>query len=187
MYSGEVPLSPLSLPTCFGSRHQHPDDNVGDECLWTDQDQLWLDFSPSCWNGKPIRVSTCLCHFHLVCICKPASPMAPRLYRAREPIGRPRANGRAGAVWPRPFRHVALGEATRAEHWLWPLPRRSHAARPAHQLPSGPTVLPDSPPNKGRGNDQPPHPEDGRRPPTSSATTTRWQNRSGYVWKDACC
>ncbi|KAK5867363.1 hypothetical protein PBY51_011863 [Eleginops maclovinus] len=30
---------------------------------------------------KPIRVSTCLCHFHLICICKPASPIAPLLHR----------------------------------------------------------------------------------------------------------
>ncbi|KAM7414614.1 hypothetical protein PAMA_019432 [Pampus argenteus] len=35
---------------------------------------------------KPIRVSTCLCHLHLICICKPASPIAPRLPRARTPI-----------------------------------------------------------------------------------------------------
>lgn len=44
---------PLGLPTCFWFRHQHLDDNGGlDGCLWTDQDQLWLDFSPSCWSGK---------------------------------------------------------------------------------------------------------------------------------------
>ncbi|KAL7401877.1 hypothetical protein ABVT39_005832 [Epinephelus coioides] len=35
---------------------------------------------------KPIRVSTCLCHFHVICICKPGSPIAPRLHRDEEPI-----------------------------------------------------------------------------------------------------
>ncbi|GAA6221370.1 uncharacterized [Lates japonicus] len=38
---------------------------------------------------KPIRVSTCLCHFHVICICKPASPIAPRLHREETPIRRP--------------------------------------------------------------------------------------------------
>lgn len=35
---------------------------------------------------KPIRVSTCLCHFHLICICKPSAPIAPRLHRRKKPI-----------------------------------------------------------------------------------------------------
>lgn len=40
--------------------------------------------------------------------------MDRRLHRARPPIGRLGANRSAGAVRPRPLRHVALGEATRA-------------------------------------------------------------------------
>lgn len=44
----------------------------------------WL-FRPAV-EMKPIRVSTCLCHFHVICICKPASPIAPRLHGERKPI-----------------------------------------------------------------------------------------------------
>lgn len=46
-----------------------------------------LTFRPAA-EMKPIRVSTCLCHFHLICICKPAAPIAPRLHREEKPIGR---------------------------------------------------------------------------------------------------
>ncbi|KAG7245364.1 hypothetical protein INR49_010814 [Caranx melampygus] len=35
---------------------------------------------------KPIRVSTCLGHYHIICICKPSSPIARRLHSEHEPI-----------------------------------------------------------------------------------------------------
>lgn len=36
---------------------------------------------------KPIRVSTCLCHFHLICVCKPSAPIARRPHGRRRVIG----------------------------------------------------------------------------------------------------
>lgn len=36
---------------------------------------------------KPIRVSTCLCHFHVVCICKRSAPITAQLHGQRQPIG----------------------------------------------------------------------------------------------------
>lgn len=46
-----------------------------------------LTFRPAA-EMKPIRVSTCLCHFHVIYICKPGSPIAPQLHGAKTPIGR---------------------------------------------------------------------------------------------------
>lgn len=42
---------------------------------------------------KPIRVSTCLCHFHLFCVCKPNAPIAARLHGRRKATGPPVASG----------------------------------------------------------------------------------------------
>lgn len=40
---------------------------------------LGLTFHPAA-EMKPIRVSTCLCPFHVICICKPRAPIAAQLH-----------------------------------------------------------------------------------------------------------
>lgn len=38
---------------------------------------------------KPIRVSTCLCHFHLICVCKRRQPIAAQLHGCSNATGPP--------------------------------------------------------------------------------------------------
>lgn len=56
---------------------------------WPELDPGWL-FAQLLM--KPIRVSTCLCHFHLICMCKPNAPIVAQLYRRRNKTGPPAAS-----------------------------------------------------------------------------------------------
>lgn len=67
-------------------KHHHPDDIMPKNACRMTTASPGLTFHPAA-EMKPIRVSTCLCHFHVICICKPASPIAPRLHWTEEPIG----------------------------------------------------------------------------------------------------
>lgn len=86
---------------------------------------------------KPIRVSTCLCHLHLICICKPNAPIVAQLCGRRNATGPPTESEepiRKPAPASPAHSDTLLcekqhGQARRLEG----LRSHSHAARPAHQ------------------------------------------------------
>lgn len=66
-------------------RHHHSDDIMRTNARRMTKTSPGLTFHPAA-EMKPIRVSTCLCPFHVICICKPGSPIAPQLHGEKQPI-----------------------------------------------------------------------------------------------------
>lgn len=105
-----------------------------------------LTFCPAV-EIKLIRVSTCLCHLHLICICKLASPIGWSWLQTETLFvryGFRSTNGKARSHRARPLRHVALGEATRGAQLQFYFTETTYRTSAARYL----SVL-DLPLNKG--------------------------------------
>lgn len=96
---------------------------------------------PQSWQSvrlKPIRVSTCFLHFHLIYIYNLFSPIAHgRLYTRILLVssGCGDANRRARCVCARPRRHVAWGAVTRASQSQLRITEKHEARRlAAHRV-----------------------------------------------------
>ncbi len=126
-------VRPADMPQV---RHHRPDDIMWKNACRMTKTSPGLTFRPAA-EKKPIRVSTCLCHFHAICICKPGSPIAPRLHGERKPI---RQSGASEEQMEEPVpANPALPDTLPWEKQHGPIAgctvsTLTHAARPAHQL-----------------------------------------------------
>lgn len=120
-------------------RHHRPGDIMRKNACRMTKTSPGLTFGPAA-EMKPIRVSTCLCHFHVICICKPVSPIAPQLHAEKKPICQSgpfeEQMGEQVHVDPSLPDTLPWEKQHGADRWLYRLPH-SHAARPAYQLLSG--------------------------------------------------
>lgn len=143
-------------------RHHHPDDIMRKNACRMTKTSPGLTFRPAA-EMKPIRVSTCLCHYHIICICKPSSPIARRLHSEHEPICQAAATEERMGEWQ--ARGPAPPDTLPWEKQHGPITGCSAYSR-AHRTsntsaalcPPTPTDLPDLPLNKGSEQDQPLHP-----------------------------
>lgn len=111
-----------------------------------------LTFHPAA-EMKAIRVSTCLCHFHVISICKAASPIAAQLRGEHAPICRSGASEEpiGASLAPDP----ALPDTLPWEKQHGPIAGCSVSSLTRRTSDTSaalcPTLLLDLPRNKGRG------------------------------------
>ncbi|CAB1446749.1 unnamed protein product [Pleuronectes platessa] len=148
------------MPQVSHHLHLHPhgaDDMMMKSTCTVTEPSPGLTSRPWLVEMKPIRVSTCLCHFHEICICKRPSPIAARLCSGGTRIGRRGATAepmgaaaRRGPALPDTFRwekqHGRAPLAVCPGRCARSLTRRTSRTSAA---PRGRRVLQDLPLNKG--------------------------------------